>query len=94
MSALAVHVEAAVIVTSNLRDFPTRDCEPYGVEALSPDEFLAGIADADPSAVRDALAAVSARRQRPPITTGELLDRLSTSLPEFVGRLRAIGDEA
>jgi hypothetical protein len=86
--ALAVHVEAAVIVTSNLRDFPARDCEPYGVDALSPDEFLAGIAHADRSTVRDALAAVAARRQRPPVTTDELLDRLSNTLPAFVDLLR------
>ena len=91
--ALAVHVEAAVIVTSNLRDFPARDCEPYGVEAVSPDEFLAGIAEADPSTVRDVVAAVAARRQRPPITTDELLDRLSNTLPEFVDRLRAARED-
>ena len=33
--ALAVHVEASVIVTFNLRDFPNDACEPYGIEASS-----------------------------------------------------------
>ena len=87
--ALAVHVEASVIVTFNLRDFPVAACEPYGVEPLSPDGFVVAIAAADVVGVRQALAEIAARRTHPPMTVGQLLDRLAPTLPAFAERLRA-----
>lgn len=38
--AVAVAADADRIVTSNLRDFPSHACEPHGVEAEHPEEFL------------------------------------------------------
>ena len=87
--ALAVHIEADAIVTWNLRDFPTSACEPHGIEALTPDQFLTGVAATDTPAAREAVDAIAARRHRPPMTTAALLDRLSTTLPTFVATVRA-----
>jgi len=87
--ALAVHVEAGVIVTSNLRDFLAKACAPYGVEAVSPDDFVVAIADADVVAVRRALEDIAGRRTRPPMRVTELLDRLSPMLPAFAERMIA-----
>jgi predicted nucleic acid-binding protein len=87
--ALAVHVEADSIITFNLRDFPAAACEPYGVEAIDPDTFVAAIADTDPARVQVALGDIARRRTRPPMTVDEILGRLVTVLPTFVSRIRA-----
>ena len=38
--AVAIHVKAELIITCNLRDFPTASLLPFGIEALPPDEFV------------------------------------------------------
>ena len=86
--ALAVHVDASVIVTFNLRDFPTAACEPYGVEPLGPDDFVVAIATADPTGVHQTLAEIAERRTRPPMTVDQFLDRLAPTLPTFADRMR------
>lgn len=88
--ALAVHLGAQAVVTHNLRDFPTVACEPFGVEALSADEFLGRQARLDPAAIFDAIDEMARRRKRPPKTVGEIIDRLEPSLPTFVAFLRGI----
>ena len=55
--ALALHHEAEFVVTSNLADFPAP--LPAGVLALSPDDFLSRLTDAQPNR---ALAAAQAHR--------------------------------
>ena len=38
--AAAIKCNAQIIVTSNLKDFPTESLHPYGIEAMHPDEFI------------------------------------------------------
>jgi hypothetical protein len=38
--AAAIRCGAQIIVTLNLKDFPADVLDPYGVEAMHPDEFL------------------------------------------------------
>jgi predicted nucleic acid-binding protein len=38
--AAAIKCNAQIIVTSNLKDFPPESLEPYGIEAMHPDEFI------------------------------------------------------
>jgi predicted nucleic acid-binding protein len=38
--AAAIKCNAQIIVTSNLKDFPPECLEPYGIEAMHPDEFI------------------------------------------------------
>ena len=38
--AVAVHAKAEFVVTFNLKDFPKTVLQPFGIEALSPDEFV------------------------------------------------------
>ena len=74
--AAAIHTEAQIIVTLNLRDFPPPSLEPFGVRALHPDDFALMLAQNDPAGV---LRAVSAQRQnykRPPLTRDYYLERL------------------
>lgn len=67
--ALAVHLEARFVISHNLRDFADVVCEPFGVRALAPDDFLAVL---DSNDLRDAVGVMSQRRRRPPISAAEL----------------------
>lgn len=86
--ALAVHMEAPFVISHNLRDFPDVMCEPFGVRALEPDDFLAALG---PDDLHDAVIMMSQRRRRPPISTAQLLDRLNPALPLTVERVRPRG---
>lgn len=59
--AAAIRCGADVIVTFNLKDFPTRHLAPYGIEAQHPDEFVENLFHLDSAAV--VAAAQSQRRQ-------------------------------
>lgn len=49
--AAAIRGAASVIVTFNLRDFPSRCLQPYGVCARHPDESVSSLLDAFPADV-------------------------------------------
>ena len=51
MLAAAIRTSAGVIVTRNLRDFPSDKLEPYGLEAQHPDEFITHLLDLNTGAV-------------------------------------------
>jgi hypothetical protein len=53
-------VKANVIVTMNLRDFPSDVLAPLGIEAQHPDEFVLHLLDLGPDAV---IAAAETHRQ-------------------------------
>ncbi|UVK95191.1 PIN domain-containing protein [Pseudomonas atacamensis] len=59
--AAAIRCGADVIVTFNLKDFPSRHLAPYGIEAQHPDEFVENLFHLDSAAV--VAAAQSQRRQ-------------------------------
>lgn len=72
--AAAIRCNAGVIVTYNLKDFPAKELDQYGVEAQHPDEFILHLHSLDPNAV---FAAVKRQRmglKNPPVTTEELLN--------------------
>jgi predicted nucleic acid-binding protein len=86
VAAAAVKAKAEVIVTSNVRDFRHL---PPGIEAMRPDEFLVGLFDASPDAIRRVLQEQSADLRRPPMTVEDLLRRLEHVAPRFVSLVRA-----
>jgi predicted nucleic acid-binding protein len=86
--AAAVVAQASVIVTFNLRDFPSEACEPYGIEARHPDGFVANLVDLDPEGLWCAVESMASRRHRPPATPNELCDRLSSDVPNAIRALR------
>ncbi len=49
--AAAIHCQAGVIVTANLKDFPEKTLKPLGIAAQHPDEFLTHVFDLSPGAV-------------------------------------------
>jgi len=53
--AAAIRADADLIVTTNLKDFPVSALEPYGIEAVHPDEFLLDQLDLDPARTLEVL---------------------------------------
>lgn len=82
--AAALQGRADMIVTANLRDFPTEVLEPLGLEVQHPDEFLLNQLDLEPDITIAALHRQVAATQRPRITVKVLLDQLSRcGVPQF-----------
>lgn len=74
--AAAIKCSASVIVTFNLKDFPSDALEPFEIEAVHPDDFIADLFDLDQAAVLEAVQAQRASLKNPPHSARELLDRL------------------
>ena len=87
--AAAIRGHADVIVTINLRDFPSDTIGPFGIEAQHPDEFILHLLDLVPGAV---VAAAENHRQslkNPPNTVSEYLETLERQgLTQTVSVLR------
>ena len=88
--AAAIRGHADVIVTMNLRDFPSDTIGSFGIEAQHPDEFVLHLLDLAPGAV---VAAAQNHRQSledPPKTVAEYLEMLERQgLTQTVSVLRA-----
>lgn len=81
--AAAVAVNAPVIVTSNLRDFPPQALAPVGVTALPPDTFLTDLFHAVPETMTQIVIDQAAQLRMPPVTVDEVLARLALQAPTF-----------
>jgi predicted nucleic acid-binding protein len=91
--AAAIHGGALIIVTANVKDFPTSVLAPHGIIARPPDDFVCGLLTDDPGAVLAALAADRATLRNPPTTTATYLATLERAgLAEMVAILRALDD--
>jgi predicted nucleic acid-binding protein len=87
--AAAVAADSELIVTFDLGDFPPEACEPVGVEATHPDDFLLDLYDLNPEAVRAALEQQAADLN-PPWPLDQLLSALATAgVPRFADAIRA-----
>ncbi len=84
--AAAIAAKAEVIVTLNVRHFPTEVLEPLGIEAVTPDQFLCNLLDLDPGAMHGCLETIAARQRNPARTTQALLQILSRQAPTFASR--------
>jgi len=85
--AAAVFIGAPTIVTNNLKHFLPKDCEPYGVEAQSADEFVGHLVSLYPLAIRDVLVVVASRRRRPPQSTPELVAHMRLNFAQAFAAL-------
>ena len=87
--AAAIRGHANVIVTMNLRDFPSDTIGSFGIEVQHPDEFVLHLLDLAPGAV---VAAAQNHRQslkNPPKTVAEYLETLERQgLTQTVSVLR------
>src|SRR3546814_919723 len=77
--AAAVRANAAAIITYNRSDFPPESTEPFDIEVIHPDEFLANQWDLAPSFVEEVIDAQLAGYKNPPRTRAELAERMVAS---------------
>jgi hypothetical protein len=86
--AAALACVADVIVTFNIRDFPAAVLQPFGVTALTPDDFVCRLLDS--GGVAAAAAAQRATMTRPALSLDEYLDALRRNrLPGVAAALPA-----
>jgi predicted nucleic acid-binding protein len=74
--AAAIRSGAQAIVTFNLAHFPRRALEPYGVEALHPDEFVAGLLDLSRRHLIVILLEMASEKRRPPMSLQDVIASL------------------
>lgn len=74
--AAAIHSGASLIVTFNLKDFPTEVLKPYNLAAQHPDDFIVDLLDLHPMSVLEAVANHRRSLKAPPKTADEYLDTL------------------
>ena len=91
--AAAIHVEADSIVTFNLSDFPKKALQPYGIEALPPEEFVLRLIQQRPERVIKVARDHRSSLKNPPKTADEYLATLEKQgLPKTVAFLREHND--
>lgn len=74
--AAAIHAQANIIVTQNLKDFPQSVLTLYGIEAQHPDLFIRRLLQHDAGAVIAAAHQQRANLQNPPRTVADYLNTL------------------
>lgn len=89
--ACARHARAGMILTFNLRDFPAATLEPWGIQALHPQDLLLILHQTDPQSMQRVVCQIAFRRGKSP---REHLSDLGQFLPVFANHmLSCIGDE-
>lgn len=91
--AAAIRVSAEVIVTYNLKDFPSATLARFDIEAQHPDDFLLSLFDLAPGLVCAAIKRQRESLRNPPKAAEEMLATLeSQGLTQVVARLRQFVD--
>lgn len=81
--AAAIESGASCMVTQNLRHFPSQFLAPYGLRAISADEFLVHLLNAHRQEVMTVIEAMSHAYSRPPLSAAAILEALSRITPRF-----------
>lgn len=88
--AAAIRCRADLIVTANLRDFPRRSLQQWGIEPVGPDDFVRSLVEADPEAVEEAVRRIAMAWTRSRGGVPEVLAGLERNgLVKTVAALRA-----
>lgn len=89
--AAAIRSSAKIIVTYNLKDFPTSILETYGIVAQHPDKFLNQLIDLSPNTVCEAIKRLRVSLKNPPIDANNYLKVLEKqSLLKSAQKLRSL----
>ncbi len=88
--AAALIAKAHVIVTDNLRHFPSEALEPFRIEAQSPDRFLTSLFDLFPESMSEVISRQVSAMRKPPMTVLNFLELLEKAVPTFATRMRDI----
>ncbi len=87
--AAAIRAGAEHIITENLKDFPVASLEPFGIEAVSADDFLSSTFELYPAEGVATLRAMRLDYENPPFTPTEFVFDLQTKgMPKLASLLR------
>jgi predicted nucleic acid-binding protein len=87
--AAAIASRADLILTFNLKDFPSEALGQFGIEAVHPDEFLLRLITQNPTRVCSVIHRQREALRNPPLSAGELLETLARQgLEKSVDRLQ------
>lgn len=87
--AAAIQCGAQHIVTENIRDFPQKALEPFDIEAIEADEFLARTFDLYTAEAMTVLRELREHYSKPHFTPSEfVLDLTAKGLPKLAARVR------
>ncbi len=86
--AAAITCNAQYIVTANLKDFPPAYLQTFGLQAISPDEFLSGLIEEDCASALEAFKTMVAQKKNPPVEeTGVLAQMRKAGMVVTADRL-------
>jgi hypothetical protein len=88
--AAGIAAGADVIVTDNVRHFPAKACDPYGIEVQTADEFLSHSLDLAPEVMGDIFLQQVRDLERPALDAAAALVALERRLPSLVARLKEL----
>lgn len=89
--AAAVHSSSSIILTYNLKDFPPKSIQRYGIQAQHPDKFIAQLIELDAFLVCSTIKRLRESLKNPPITAQNYLEILKKqSLPQTVKKLERL----
>lgn len=90
--AAAIHAKSEIIVTYNLKDFPARVLNSFGITAQHPDAFVLSLMKREPEKFLDTIELHRQALQRPPKTREEYLATLEKQkLSSTVEAIRQAG---
>ncbi len=83
--AAAIQCRAEIIVTKNIKDFPSEVLDKYGIEVRHPDDFITELCDLSLSKCLEAFRKTRAPFKNPPLSQDQFLGRLlKNQLPQTV----------
>lgn len=92
--AAAIRSSSSVIVTYNLKDFPDRNINEFGIEAQHPDDFLMHLIDLSSQITCAAIRRLRLGLKNPPMNPNEYLECLAKqSLAKTIEKLREFINE-
>lgn len=88
--AAAIKCDAPLIVTDNIKDFPSEILLPLGIECMTADEFIADLIDLDQETAVTSIESMRVAFKRPEIDQAELVQRLwDRGLPQSATILKS-----
>lgn len=91
--AAAVHANAKLIVTDNIKDFPALSVQPYDIDVRSPDDFLLDQLDLHQEETLEIVDQILQKMVNPSCTWAQYVQSLyhSMALPLFAAELKRLG---
>lgn len=87
-AAISAPEKVTYIVTSNLKDFKPKDLSSWGIQAISPDEFLLELLEEFTcEELIEVLEEQVSALKKPPIIFLDFLEKLEKSVPRFVSEI-------